>query len=106
MAVFALTHGLKLRPHAKTHKSAELALLQMAQGAVGVCVQKIDEALALAQGGVTNIYITNEVLATVKLARLAAGRPRLPPPDSPSRSTARWASNGLRKRCSKPRLTA
>ena len=72
MAVFALSHGLKLRPHAKTHKSAELALLQMAQGAVGVCVQKIDEALALAQGGVSNIYITNEVVATVKLARLAA----------------------------------
>jgi D-serine deaminase-like pyridoxal phosphate-dependent protein len=72
MAVFALNHGLKLRPHAKTHKSAELALLQMAQGAVGVCVQKVDEALALAQGGVSNIYITNEVVATAKLARLAA----------------------------------
>lgn len=72
MAEFALSRGLKLRPHAKTHKSAELALLQMAQGAVGVCVQKVDEALALAQGGVSNIYISNEVLAPLKLARLAA----------------------------------
>ncbi|WP_082876753.1 DSD1 family PLP-dependent enzyme [Hydrogenophaga crassostreae] len=71
MAAFARACQMRLRPHAKTHKSAELALLQMAQGAVGVCVQKIDEALALAQGGVGNIYITNEVIDPVKLARLA-----------------------------------
>ena len=71
MAVFAQERGLRLRPHAKTHKSAELDLLQMAQGAVGVCVQKIDEALALAQDGVRNIYISNEVIDPAKLARLA-----------------------------------
>src|SRR5690606_19822285 len=54
MAVWAKQQGLRLRPHAKTHKSAELAQLQMAQGAVGVCVQKTDEALALAQAGVSD----------------------------------------------------
>ena len=48
MAAFAREHGMRLRPHAKMHKSAELARLQMAHGAVGVCVQKTDEALALA----------------------------------------------------------
>jgi D-serine deaminase-like pyridoxal phosphate-dependent protein len=72
MAAFAKAHKMRWRPHAKTHKSAELALLQMAQGAVGVCVQKIDEALALAQAGVSDIYITNEVVDPVKLARLAS----------------------------------
>jgi D-serine deaminase-like pyridoxal phosphate-dependent protein len=72
MAAFARTQRLRLRPHAKTHKSAELASLQMAHGAVGICVQKIDEALALAQGGVRDIYITNEVVDPAKLARLAA----------------------------------
>lgn len=71
MAAFAAEHRLRLRPHAKTHKSAELAMFQMAQGAVGVCVQKIDEALMLAQGGVRNIYISNEVIDPTKLARLA-----------------------------------
>ncbi|MEZ5707735.1 MAG: DSD1 family PLP-dependent enzyme, partial [Burkholderiaceae bacterium] len=71
MADFAKTHGQRLRPHAKTHKSAELARLQMAHGAVGVCVQKIDEALALAQQGVSDIYITNEVIDPAKLTRLA-----------------------------------
>lgn len=71
MADFAHARGLRLRPHAKMHKSAELAQLQMAHGAVGVCVQKTDEALALAQEGVNNIYISNEVIAPAKLQRLA-----------------------------------
>ena len=48
MAAFAQRHGVRLRPHAKTHKSAAIALLQMRRGAVGVCVQKSSEALALA----------------------------------------------------------
>lgn len=71
MADFAHARGLRLRPHAKMHKSAELALQQMAHGAVGVCVQKTDEALALARAGVSDIYISNEVIAPAKLQRLA-----------------------------------
>lgn len=71
MAAFAKERGIRLRPHAKTHKSAELAMRQMALGAVGVCVQKIDEALALWRGGVNDVYITNEVVCAAKLARLA-----------------------------------
>jgi D-serine deaminase-like pyridoxal phosphate-dependent protein len=71
MASFAQAHSLRLRPHAKTHKSVELAQQQMALGAVGVCVQKIDEALALSMAGVANVYISNEVIAVPKLARLA-----------------------------------
>ena len=78
MASFARAHGLRLRPHAKTHKSAVLARQQMALGAVGVCVQKTDEALALAHTGVTDIYISNEVLAEPKLARLAQAVRDLP----------------------------
>ena len=72
MAAFARERGLRLRPHAKMHKSAELSRLQMAHGAVGVCVQKTDEALRLAAAGVGDIYISNEVIAPAKLARLAA----------------------------------
>jgi D-serine deaminase-like pyridoxal phosphate-dependent protein len=71
MADFASAKGLRLRPHAKMHKSAELSRLQMTHGAVGVCVQKTDEALALAHAGVSDIYISNEVIAPAKLARLA-----------------------------------
>lgn len=72
MAAFAKQHGVRLRPHAKMHKSAALAKLQMAAGAVGVCVQKTAEAEALAAQGVNNIFISNEVIAPAKLRRVAA----------------------------------
>ena len=42
MAEFAAKHQIRLRPHAKMHKSAELARLQMQAGAVGVCVQNYE----------------------------------------------------------------
>ncbi|WP_341914345.1 DSD1 family PLP-dependent enzyme [Polaromonas sp. YR568] len=72
MAAFAAQHGVMLRPHAKMHKSATLARLQMARGAVGVCVQKTSEAEALAALGVNNIYISNEVVSPFKLKRVMA----------------------------------
>jgi D-serine deaminase-like pyridoxal phosphate-dependent protein len=76
MAAYAKTHRVRLRPHAKTHKCAAIAKLQVAAGAVGVCVQKVSEAEALAAAGVGDIYITNEVVDPAKLARVAelAGR--------------------------------
>jgi D-serine deaminase-like pyridoxal phosphate-dependent protein len=79
MAAFARTHGMRLRPHAKMHKSAHIAKLQIAAGAVGVCVQKVSEAEALADAGVDDLYISNEIVDAAKLARVAAlaGRTRL-----------------------------
>ena len=72
MAKFAKDHKVLLRPHAKMHKSAELARLQIKSGAVGVCVQKTSEAEALIAGGIYDIFISNEVVAPLKLARIAA----------------------------------
>ncbi len=72
MANMAATAGVKLRPHAKTHKSPVVAHLQMARGAVGQCVQKVAEAEVLAWGGVSDILVSNEVVSPRKLARLAA----------------------------------
>ena len=72
MADFARDHHMRLRPHAKMHKSGVIALMQMRAGAVGVCVQKLSEAEALADAGVTDIYISNEVIAPAKLERVAA----------------------------------
>ena len=63
---------LKLRPHAKTHKCAEIALRQMALGAVGICCQKTSEAEALVAAGVNDILIANEVVGATKVRRLAA----------------------------------
>jgi D-serine deaminase-like pyridoxal phosphate-dependent protein len=77
MAEFARKHNVRWRPHAKMHKSAVLAKLQLQAGAVGVCVQKTAEAQALAGGGIRDIYISNEVIAAHKLARVAALAHRL-----------------------------
>jgi D-serine deaminase-like pyridoxal phosphate-dependent protein len=72
MAEFAKKHNVRWRPHAKMHKSVALANLQMQAGAVGVCVQKTAEAEAMVAGGIYDVYISNEVIAPQKLARVAA----------------------------------
>jgi D-serine deaminase-like pyridoxal phosphate-dependent protein len=77
MAEFCRKHHVRWRAHAKMHKSAAIAQLQTEAGAVGVCVQKTAEAEAMAAGGVRDIYISNEVIAPHKLARVAALAHRL-----------------------------
>ena len=72
MAALLRPTGVRLRAHAKTHKSPVIAHLQAARGAVGQCVQKVAEAEALVWGGVPDILVTNEVVGDAKLARLAA----------------------------------
>ena len=72
MVDFARKHDIRWRPHAKMHKSAALARLQVQAGAIGVCVQKTAEAEAMAAGGIHTIYNSNEVIAPSKLARVAA----------------------------------
>lgn len=71
MADFARKRDLRWRPHAKMHKSSAIAKLQLQAGAAGVCVQKTAEAEAMVAGGVHNVYISNEVIAPHKLARVA-----------------------------------
>jgi len=72
MAEFARSAGVRLRPHAKTHKCPSLALKQIAAGAVGQCCQKVGEAEALVRGGVRDVLVSNEIVGTQKLRRLAA----------------------------------
>lgn len=72
----ARAQGAGLRPHAKTHKSAHVARLQAAAGAVGVCVQKLGEVEALADAGVDDIYISNQVVDASKPIEPIAHAPR------------------------------
>ena len=44
LATYAAAHGLKLRPHAKTHKSRKIAVWQLERGAIGLTVAKPSEA--------------------------------------------------------------
>jgi D-serine deaminase-like pyridoxal phosphate-dependent protein len=62
---------VRVRPHAKSHKCPQVALRQIALGAVGVCCQKVSEAEALVRGGVGDVLIANEIVGAPKLARLA-----------------------------------
>jgi 3-hydroxy-D-aspartate aldolase len=72
MAALLAPTKVKLRAHAKTHKSPVIAKLQIARGAVGQCVQKVAEAEILAWGGVSDILVSNQVVGGQKLARLCA----------------------------------
>ena len=63
---------LRVRPHAKSHKCPEIALRQMAHGAVGVCCQKVTEAEAMVAGGIPDVMVSNEVVGARKVERLVA----------------------------------
>ena len=71
MAAAVEGRGVRLRPHAKSHKSPDIARRQIAAGAAGVCCQKVGEAEAFVAAGVTDVLITNEIVGAAKLARLA-----------------------------------
>lgn len=64
--------GMRLRPHAKSHKCPEIARRQIALGAAGVCCQKVSEAEAMVAGGIADVLIANEIVGAPKLRRLAA----------------------------------
>jgi D-serine deaminase-like pyridoxal phosphate-dependent protein len=62
-----LTRGrVALRPHVKTHKSVELARLQVEHGAIGVTTATVIEAEAMARGGIESVLIANEVVGAGK----------------------------------------
>jgi len=68
----AAARDLRLRPHAKAHKCPDIALVQIARGAVGICCQKTDEAAAFVAAGIADVLVTNEVVAPGKIERLAS----------------------------------
>ena len=72
LAALAAKHGVVLRPHAKTHKSVDIARRQVAAGAAGVCCAKIGEAEVLSDGGIDGVLITSPVAAPAAIERLAA----------------------------------
>src|SRR5882762_5409271 len=62
---------VRLRAHAKNHKCPEIALRQIALGAVGICCQKVSEASVFVHSGVKDVLITNQVIGDTKLHHLA-----------------------------------
>ena len=71
MAAAAAALGVRLRAHAKTHKSPVIANMQIARGAIGQCCQKVGEAEILVAGGVGDVLVSNQVIGASKIDRLA-----------------------------------
>ncbi len=63
--------GVALRPHAKAHKCPDISLAQMMRGAVGICCQKVSEALPFLRAGIADIHISNEIAGPAKATLLA-----------------------------------
>ncbi|MBI1874988.1 MAG: alanine racemase [Acidobacteria bacterium] len=57
MQALASTNGLRLRPHAKTHKSPVVARWQIDRGAVGICCAKLGEAEVFAAAGLADVCL-------------------------------------------------
>ena len=70
MAAFFATRPSRLRPHFKSHKCTHIARLQMEAGAVGITCAKLGEAEVLADAGIREILIANQIVGPVKIARL------------------------------------
>jgi D-serine deaminase-like pyridoxal phosphate-dependent protein len=69
MAAYARGQGLALRPHAKTHKSLQVAKRQLAAGAVGLTVATVGEAEAFAAAGVEDLFIAYPLWVDVDKGR-------------------------------------
>jgi D-serine deaminase-like pyridoxal phosphate-dependent protein len=72
MASFFETRRCRLRPPFKSHKCTRIARLQMEAGAVGMTCAKLGEAEVLADAGIREILIANEIVGPLKIERLIA----------------------------------
>ncbi|MEM2884788.1 MAG: DSD1 family PLP-dependent enzyme [Thermoproteota archaeon] len=70
MADFFAEREAKLRPHVKTHKCPEIALMQLRAGAKGITCAKLGEAEAMAARGVDDILVANQIVGRKKIERL------------------------------------
>jgi D-serine deaminase-like pyridoxal phosphate-dependent protein len=72
MAARARDAGVRLRPHAKTHKCPDIARIQRAAGASGLTVAKVGEAEVFADAGFDDLFVAYPVVGEDKAHRLLA----------------------------------
>lgn len=70
MAARARAAGVRLRPHAKTHKSPEIGSLQRAAGAWGLSVAKVSEAEVFVAAGFDDVFVAFPAVGEEKGRRL------------------------------------
>lgn len=61
--------GVGVRPHVKTHKCPEIAKMQIAAGAVGVCAAKISESEIMLNNGIANVLMTGVNITAPKIRK-------------------------------------
>lgn len=79
IAAACRAHGVAWRPHAKAHKTPEIAKLQIAAGAIGITCAKLGEAEVMAASGIRDILIANQIVGPIKIGRLIALAERADP---------------------------
>jgi D-serine deaminase-like pyridoxal phosphate-dependent protein len=62
----------RLRPHIKVHKSLELARMQVEAGAIGVACATVWEAVVMAEGGIDDVLVANQLVHPDKVAAISA----------------------------------
>jgi D-serine deaminase-like pyridoxal phosphate-dependent protein len=72
MAEAAREASVALRPHVKTHKCPEIARLQRASGARGICLAKTGEAEVFVAAGFDDVFVAFPVVGADKGRRLLA----------------------------------
>ena len=72
MAAFFRGHGVGWRPHTKGQKVPEIAHMEIEAGALGITCAKLGEAEVMADAGIRDILIANQVVGRQKAERLAA----------------------------------
>ena len=64
--------GVKLRPHTKTHKTPEIARMQIDAGAQGITVAKLGEAEVMNGFGIDDLFVAYPLIGEAKYLRLEA----------------------------------
>ncbi|MGI8913631.1 MAG: DSD1 family PLP-dependent enzyme [Chloroflexota bacterium] len=70
MARFFQDRPARLRPHVKTHRAPVIARMQLAAGATGVTCAKVAMAEAMAEGGIDDVFVANQVVSRQAIDRL------------------------------------
>ena len=78
MSAFLEGRPIRLRPHFKTAKIPEIAQMQIEAGAKGITCATVGEAEVLADAGIDDILIANQVAAPSKTERVAELAGRVP----------------------------
>ncbi len=101
-ANYARSHGLRMRPHTKTHKSPLIGRMQLDRGASGLTVAKVGEAEVMARDFVPGLLVAYPVWGDEKWGRLVDVAKKLPVTVALDSATV---AEGLRRHASRAGVT-